>query len=446
MLFTTDTQTLDDLNVFGKHGAGSIFSMFNRCTTRGGAAVLDEMLRYPMADMDRINRRAAIIQYFLSQDLAFPFPGILFDAIEPYLANQDERTRLSTQGVSLAQKLGNMVAPDAATTQLLKGIQALVELLRGCNHFFQNLSLPAGHGYEQERNAALNLLSASELKPLLSNSQKPVFDQLAAYDSLLRFRNRQDLQKLMQLLYRLDVYIAVAKVAKERGFAFATARPDTTVGIRLQHVYHAQVPNAVANSIHINAGGNVVFLTGANMAGKSTFMKALSTAIYLAHTGFPVAAKAMEFSVLDGIFTTINLPDNLGMGASHFYAEVMRVKKVANELALGKKLFIVFDELFRGTNVKDACEGTIAITKGFAHRNNSVFVISTHIIEAGPTLQEACPNIRFLYLPTRMNGHQPVYTYTLENGITDDRHGMVIIRNEGILNMLETGLLKTQTL
>jgi DNA mismatch repair ATPase MutS len=175
------------------------------------------------------------------------------------------------------------------------------------------------------------------------------------------------------------------------------------------------------------------------MAGKSTFMKSLSIALFLAHMGFPVAAAHMEFAVLDGIFTTINLPDNLGMGASHFYAEVLRVKKVAQELSQGKQLFIVFDELFRGTNVKDACEATIAITEAFARQRNSQFIISTHIIEAGPVLQQTCANVHFIYLPTRMNNHQPVYTYTLEEGITDDRHGMIIINNEKILEMLHAG-------
>ncbi len=88
----------------------------------------------------------------------------------------------------------------------------------------------------------------------------------------------------------------------------------------------------------------LVFLTGANMAGKSTFLRSLATAVYIAHMGFPVAAKTMQFSVMDGIYTTINLPDNLGIGASHFYAEVLRVKKVATALNQGKSLFIIFDE------------------------------------------------------------------------------------------------------
>src|SRR3569833_2733627 len=168
-------------------------------------------------------------------------------------------------------------------------------------------------------------------------------------------------------------------------------------------------------------------------------MKSLGIAMYLAHMGFPVAAKKKEVSVRDCIYTTINLPDNLGIGASHFYAEVLRIKKVARELSTGKNIFVIFDELFRGTNVKDAYEATIAITSAFAKKRSSMFIISTHIIEAGDVLRERCPNISFKYLPTRMNGTIPVYTYTLETGITDDRHGMIIINNEGILDMLAAG-------
>ncbi len=117
-------------------------------------------------------------------------------------------------------------------------------------------------------------------------------------------------------------------------------------------------------------------------------------------------------------------------------------KKVAHELGQGKKIYVVFDELFRGTNVKDAYEATIAVTAAFAEKKDSIFVISTHIIEAGDVLRKRCNNIAYLYLPTKMNGTHPVYTYTLEQGITNDRHGMVIINNEKILEILEAGLEK----
>jgi DNA mismatch repair ATPase MutS len=440
MLFTTDKQTLDDLNIFGRHGSNSLFNIFNRCATRGGAAVLEHLFRYPLADHEAINRRSNIIKYFAKQDAVFPFPAAHFDAIEPYMANRDERTKLTNENSTLGKKVSHMIAPDADTMQIMKGVSALVEIMQSCFSFMQSLPLPAGHSYEPEKNSLLSIIILPVFKPALMQKGKAAFAQMAEWDILFRFRYREEVLKLLQYLYHLDLYMAIAKVAGEKGFAFANALPGEANTVKLEGVFHPGVPNAVANNIHITPKGNVIFLTGANMAGKSTFMKSLSIAMFLAHMGFPVAAKSMEFAVRDGIYTTINLPDNLGMGASHFYSEVLRVKKMAHELAQGKRLFILFDELFRGTNVKDAYEATIAITAAFARKKNSLFVISTHIIEAGDVLKASSPNVRFIFLPTKMNGNTPVYTYTLEEGITDDRHGMIIINNEGILEILESGI------
>jgi len=442
MLFTTDKQTLEDLNIFGRHGADSIYQIYNRCSTRGGAAILEEMFRYPLSDAGAINKRVGIIRFFAASGLAFPFDSALFDGIEPYLANTDERTKLHAQEQSVTKKLGRMIAVDTETAVIYKGVQALVELLQGVRSFVASLDKDKEHVYGTERDAMQAIVADAAFARVPAGKGKLSHAVMADLDVLLRFRHRDVVQSLLRHLHYLDVYISIAKVGKARGFVFPKALPREQAMAKLEGVYHPQVPNAVANDIMISPEGNVIFLTGANMAGKSTFMKSLSIAMFLAHMGFPVAAKAMQFSVLDGIYTTINLPDNLGMGASHFYAEVLRVKKMANELQQGKRLFIVFDELFRGTNVKDAYEASIAIIKGFAQKRSSLFVISTHIIEAGEVLRQACSNIRFVYLPTRMNGTHPVYTYKLENGITDDRHGMIIVRNEGILDMLAGGIKK----
>jgi DNA mismatch repair protein MutS len=269
------------------------------------------------------------------------------------------------------------------------------------------------------------------------------YSAAAAYDVLFRSRVRAKIEQLLRHIYNLDVFMSVAKVAVERKFVFPKALDKGTGVLKLEGVYHPELKQPVANTVSMHTGQQVIFLTGANMAGKSTFLRAVSTAVYLAHMGFPVAAAAMEFAVMDGMYTTINLPDNLGIGASHFYAEVLRVKKVATELSQGRSLFIVFDELFRGTNVKDAQEATIAISQAFAGRKTSMFIVSSHIVEAGEALKQG-NNIGFFYLPTRMNGHQPEYTYTLKQGITDDRHGMIIIRNEGILDILKPKITKAK--
>lgn len=144
--------------------------------------------------------------------------------------------------------------------------------------------------------------------------------------------------------------------------------------------------------------------------------------MYVSHLGFPVAAAKMEFAVRDGIYTTINLADDLNAGNSHFYAEVLRVKKVAKELGADKNLFVIFDELFGGTNVKDAYEGTVSITAAFAEKHNCMFVISTHIIEAGEILKATCRNINFVYLPTTMEGNTP------PSSITNRRQTIFIVQ------------------
>jgi DNA mismatch repair ATPase MutS len=449
MAFVTDQQTLEDLMIFGRRGGDSIFGLFNRTMTRQGSAVLEDMLRHPLSDGQAIGQRSAIFQSFqmretTAQATGFPFRSELFDVAEAYLSVTDERTRLSGDTQTLGSRMASLIAEDNEYKNIYKGVTAVMEILQQLRRFVAGVTPDA---YREEKEVIESLLAEGELQPLLHEDigSKLPFSRVAVYDGVVRFRHRGVARRLLQYVYRLDAYLAVGRVAAERGFVFPIVLSAEIAGrgdrqrVRLEGVYHPQVKNAVANTVEITADQRVILLTGANMAGKSTFMKTLGISLFLAHAGFPVAARRMEFSVLDGIYTTINLPDNLGMGASHFYAEVLRVKKVATALGQGRRLFVIFDELFRGTNVKDAYEATVALTSAFARRQDSFFVISTHIIEAGEVLMAEDGGIRPLYLPTRMQGNQPVYTYQLEEGITADRHGMIIINNEGILEMLRRG-------
>lgn len=428
MLFTTDQQTLDDLNIFGK--ANSVYGLFNRTFTSGGAALLEEMFRYPLSDAGAINKRSDLIRYF-SGRAVFPFNNELFAIVEEYVANQDERTKISEQGDQLGKKLSHLVLDDNNYKFVHKGVAALMTVMQGFKVFIKD------HVPYQTENI-MGVLDDACFEAVMKEDAggKMSYARLSAHDQVLRFAQRAKVKSLLRHIYHLDVYLSVGRVAAERGFVFPHAQDTEQCLLQLEGVYHPGLPNAIPNAFSLNGEQNLVFLTGANMAGKSTFMKSLGIAMYLAHMGFPVAATKMEFSVTHGIYTTINLPDNLGMGSSHFYAEVLRVKKLARELQLGKKLFVIIDELFRGTNVKDAHEATVAITAMFAARRTSMFIISSHILEAGEVLKTRCNNIGFYYLPTRMEENKPVYSRLLTAGITADRHGMVIINNEGILDIL----------
>lgn len=446
MSFIIDKQTIDDLAIFGKRGRDSVFSLFNQTSTRGGAEVLEQMFRYPLTDPLLIQQRISILKYFQGKGLIFPFRGELFDTAEHYLSNVDERTKLSQNENMLERKFHTLIGSDTEYQLILKGVLAIRDILQTARAFIDELI--AGNDYlpyKEEISEIEKILIDTDLASVAgkSNNGKLSYDKTASLDKILRFQKWEEVKKLLYYCYNLDVYLTVAGVATKQGYVFPEVLPLGSHVIYLEGVYHPLVAGAIGNTISINPESNIIFLTGANMAGKSTFMKSLGTAVYLAHMGFPVAAKKMEFSARDGLFTTINLPDNLSMGYSHFYAEVLRVKKVAEQLSRSKNLFIIFDELFRGTNVKDAYEATVAITESFARKRNCMFVVSTHIIEAGEVLRERCDNIHFTYLPTVMDGNKPVYTYQLESGITADRHGMIIINNEGILDILRRSAPRT---
>lgn len=457
MSFNTDGQTMDDLGILSKQSKESVFGMYSQTRTRGGAELLSQLFNEPLSSYTQINKRSAVIQFFMRRGMVFPFRNEHFDAVELYLMNTDERTRLQQGERSLGVRLSSLIASDPNYKVVYNGITAFRELLHLLRGFhaslgtvsheipelhFEAIRASVGGG---SRNMDIEaLLSGTAFGALMEKSETDAlpYRAVAELDGLLRFGLRQEVQAVLRYLYYIDVYVAVASVAMNRNWVLPKALSGAGTVLRIGGLYHPAVANTVANDVWLEPGKNVVFLTGANMAGKSTFMKSLGIAVFLAHLGFPVAAVKMEFTVLQGMYTTINLPDNLGMGVSHFFAEVLRVKKVAKELAAGKRLLVIFDELFRGTNVVDAHEATVAITGAFAQKSDSLFIISTHIIEAGAELKKDHANIVFLYLPTQMEGNTPVYTYLLQPGITDDRHGMVIINNEGILDILKKGLVE----
>ena len=448
MSFIIDKQTIDDLNIFGKHNkANSIYSIFNSTRTRGGAQILEEMFNYPLNDLDKINKRSKIIKYFQEKKAEFPFRSEIFDSVEYYLGNTDSRTKIAAENNTLQRKLRSYMGSDTEYELLHKGILAAIEIINCLRDFVEQTDATQNPYYKDDI-AEMNKILADEQFAWAyqeKNSKKLVYAKTADYDHVLRYVARDKMKKMLYLIYNLDAYIAVAKVATQRGFVFADALPSDQNILRIDEMFHPQLKNPKPNTLHVDHNSNVIFLTGANMAGKSTFMKTFGICVFLAHMGFPVPAQKMEFSVQNGLFTTINLPDNLNMGYSHFYAEVLRVKKVAEHVSRTHNLIVVFDELFRGTNVKDAYDATVAVTEAFAANRDCTFIISTHIMEAGETLRGLCNNINFTYLPTIMEGNIPRYTYRLQEGITNDRHGMMIINNEHIIDIIKSRKKNTNT-
>ncbi|HLZ88911.1 MAG TPA: hypothetical protein VKQ52_16765, partial [Puia sp.] len=260
--------------------------------------------------------------------------------------------------------------------------------------------------------------------------------QLARCDHFFRGAGRNSLRRILDILYEWDAYQAVAQAAQQYDLSFPHYSDAQTPAVEAQGLFHPLLTNAVTNDYQMGGAVNLCFISGANMAGKSTFLKSMGLAVYLSHVGFPVPARFWQTTLFNGLITTVNLPDNISQGYSHFYSEVRRVKEVVMKVKEKKKMVVIFDELFRGTNVKDASDASLRVIEGLAGVGGSLFLVSTHIVEIAAGLQRN-PHIFFACFESTMEGGVPWYSYTLRSGISNERMGMLILRNEGILEMLE---------
>lgn len=420
----------------GKFRHNSVYALFNKVKTAGGERLLNSMFNHPLADMTAINDRSGIFRFFHDARLDFPFDVLQVEQMRDFLDSGTGGSQLLTLGAMLVKKSLSALTRDDRYRKAVQGLHATIGTLNRCHNFLCAMP-PAAGVYATRMLAMRELLADAKLEKLRNidiYQALPVKD-LAFYDHLLKNKLYNEMQDVLAFIAELDVNIAVSGVARTKDFGYAKALPPENDVFEAEGLYHPCIDMAVGNSLLLHRKNNVLFLTGANMAGKSTLMKSAGIGIYLAHMGFPVAARAMRFSVRDGLYSSINVADNIHLGYSHFYAEVVRVKQAAEAAASGKRLLLMFDELFKGTNVKDAYDGTLAVTDAFAEYEDCLFIVSTHIIEVGEALQHR-RNILFAYMPTIMEGSHPRYTYRLTEGITEDRQGMMIIRNEGILGLL----------
>lgn len=441
MKFEVDKQTLKDLEIFGLNKVDkTVFNLFNHTQCIGGRNRLYEILRNPLSDFNEINERKDAIAFF-QQHLpsGLDVDKDALDFSEYYLRHSGRVQRPPTRFVAIERKIVGKITSSNDYYLIEKGVESLVDLLRDFYKFSQLLAEKlkiADHPVllVRNNNEILRLFDRLEFYKVKDSKKLTAYDT-ASFDYKFRYTNRKDVMFILDMVYEYDAFLSVVKTAGQYGMVYPEILPETDNVLDVEDLKHPFVSNAVGNDIHFDKSANLLFVSGPNMAGKSTFLKALGVAVYLAHVGLPVPARKMRFSVLSGLCTTINISDNLSSGYSHFYAEVMRVKDVATRLKTNKNMLVLFDELFRGTNVKDAYDGTLAIVSAFARIRTSFFVISSHIVEVTNELQGK-DNIKFSYFEIEQEDGHPQYTYKLKEGVTDVRLGMYIIKKEGVIELI----------
>lgn len=234
-----------------------------------------------------------------------------------------------------------------------------------------------------------------------------------------------------QRWFQFEAWVSISNGIAKHGFVFPVFEPGK---FSLTGVYHPLVKNAVSNDL--TATRNLILLTGPNMSGKSTLLKAISLCVYLAHAGLAVPAAAAVMPYYKHISVAINLTDSVVSGYSHFMSEVFALKTVVQEARSNEPCFAVFDELFRGTNIEDALEISSTTIRGLTRFNNCLFFISTHLHQLRDMEEIKSGRVASSFIECNLDKDTPVFTYKLKDGWSDLKLGRILFEKEGLNQLL----------
>ncbi|HEV8512496.1 MAG TPA: DNA mismatch repair protein, partial [Cyclobacteriaceae bacterium] len=214
-------------------------------------------------------------------------------------------------------------------------------------------------------------------------------------------------------------------------YAFADIDEQLIIdGKEIGHpLIHSKV--RVANDFSLGNPANVMLVTGANMAGKSTFLRAIGVNYILALNGAPVCASQWKCAVAtlrSGMRTSDSLKDH----ASYFYAELNRLQSIIEELRTRKPVIILLDEILKGTNSNDKLAGSRELIKQFIDKNTLV-LIATHDILLGDMETQYPNRILNTCFEGRIENDQLTFDYKLNRGLAQRANATFLMKKMGII-------------
>lgn len=417
MHLLNDKQTLNDLSIFENNNERSILSLFKHAETDGGNKCIDNWISSPLADLSAIQKRQQAI-------FSLKLPWLetdrsQMDFIEFYLDCNEDKIDASLF-YSIATFLFRKIKYNPQRYIIVRGTYFIEQQIKSLCKYAESITSNHPDVFQALAKEIMDSIQTTEFKAMLLHSPKRNnshrIDQL---DYLFRYKRSILTRRFLDIVYYIDAIQTLNKIAQERSYGCPQITTDIN-HVKLHEFYHPNLKKPVKNNWTLQ--NNICIFTGSNMAGKSTALKAISICIWLAHCGFPVPAKEMECPVFNGLFTSINLPDSMSEGKSHFYAEVMRIKEILDQVEPDKKYFILFDELFRGTNAKDAYDASNLVINIIKKTRNIFLLISTHILELALKYQhdnECC----FYFLESEIKDDELVCYYKVKTGISESRVG-----------------------
>lgn len=480
----------NDLDLFGHN---SLFQYINRTVTPGGEKVLAHQLKYPLTNKEAILRRQETIQEMCSKPLwllnfstlgslesykpsdmdelkrfleeSIPYSRNKFLAVLvmftpfiqliifiaalsgliPYSILATSLVLAATFAILNNKKISTIQLTLDRKSKLMARYASLFGVMENANTKSAELTEMKKQLYSEDTSASVVIGNLSKLLRKLEYRDNVIagvilnatflwdFRQLIAINRW-RTQYKTNIPQWVDILYTTDALVSFSLFTytnKDR-ITFPEIS-NTGVIVKAQNLRHPLMKEerCVPNPVNIEKIASFVVITGANMAGKSTYLRTVGVNLLLANTGLPVFADSFEFTPMP-VFTSLRTTDSLSQNESYFFAELKRLKIIIDRLNRGERLFIILDEILKGTNSVDKQQGSISLVKQLLS-HPCAGIIATHDLALGE-LEALYPgNISNFCFEADIQDNKLNFNYKLQKGVAFNMNACFLMKQMGII-------------
>lgn len=245
-------------------------------------------------------------------------------------------------------------------------------------------------------------------------------------------KNNQQIGHWFRSLAELEALVGIATLAfNHPHWSFPQLKSDepTFIAEQLGHPLIEEKKN-VLNDFSTVGKEQVNLITGSNMAGKSTFLRSVGVNMVLAAMGAPVCAKRLTVTPLK-VMSSMRIKDNLEESTSTFYAELKKLKQIIDAVNKNEAVFILLDEILRGTNSNDRHSGSKALIKQLLH-HKATGILATHDLELAKLAHDFPAGIHNYHFDVQVNKDELYFDYKLKRGVCQSMNASILMKKIGI--------------
>lgn len=476
---------LNDLDILGPH---SLFQYINRTNTQPGAAILAEWLKRPAPYLEISKRQEAVKELATQIDWRQTLRSVFY--INPSSTNNPDKlidwcnspSRFSQQSylqiilwfvsIALLGTLGLWLIGFSSawlSLAILVSVGINYGYIMRINTIQSNLSksyamlesyadiiklIEQGH-FESEK--------LIDLKSKLNGdiSASIILKQLSRLSKKLDYRLNLLIGMPLNLLFFWDIHQCLklekwktVNAEKIDSWFRAMAEFEAISSLANLHFnnpswimpevtndyFHLSMINAghplihsekcIHNDFTINNEIKIALVTGSNMSGKSTFLRTCGVNIILAMAGAPVCAEKFSVSHVH-IYSSMRIADSLEENTSSFYAELKKLAQIIKVVEKKEKVFLLLDEILRGTNSNDRHTGSVALIKQLI-KNNAPGIIATHDLALSSLTEEYGQAIDIYNFDVKIQGEELYFDYKINRGICKSLNASILMKKMGI--------------